>query len=286
MIKYSEIINFSELSDIWNQELGFIFPITNKLLDQNIIDYPNKFVLGAFASDQLVGFVVAKRNITDIPSYENLGWISIIFVSKAYRNQGIGSKLLSEAEHYLHDVDTINVGKDINNFFPGVPIDFNGLTDKFFQNRGYIDMGITHDLINTKPKQMMIRNKEFKYMICTLDQKDAFQTFMRNNFPGGWDYQLNHYFSIGGDGSEYVICLDKDKVIGFARFNDKKFKLIHYNITWYDRFNNLGGIGPLGVDRNYRGKDIGYDVVAYGINTLIERGISEIIIDPNETLTY
>jgi len=32
-------------------------------------------------------------------------------------------------------------------------------------------------------------------------------------------------------------------------------------VTWSNRFDNLAGIGPLGVSKSNRGKDLGYDIV-------------------------
>ena len=55
--------------------------------------------------------------------------------------------------------------------------------------------------------------------------------------------------------------------------------LTSYSLTWRKRFVALGGIGPLGVDASYRNKHIGYDIVAYAHNVLIDNNVSDIIID-------
>ena len=55
--------------------------------------------------------------------------------------------------------------------------------------------------------------------------------------------------------------------------------LSSYSLTWRKRFMALGGIGPLGVDTSYRNKNIGYDIVAYAHNVLIDNNVSNIIID-------
>ena len=279
MIKYKEVVELEDIRILWNQEFGFIYPITKAVFKQNIIDYQNLKAFGAYDESQLVGFIICKDNITNIESYKNLGWISLFMVAKPYRRQGIGSVLLHSAETYFKDKSEILIGRDVFNFFPGVPIDFNNLSDSWLIRRGYIDGGYTHDVVNTHLKKMELRNNKFRYQICTLKEKDALLGFMKNNFPGRWYYEASDYFANGGNGNEYAICLDNDKVIAFARTNDRSFKHIHYNTTWYDRFNNLGGIGPLGVDKTYRGQDLGFDIVAYANNALLSRGITEIIID-------
>lgn len=286
MIKYKSINDYQAISELWNRELGFIYPIASDVLTQNITNYPSKYVLGAYDNEMLIGFVVGKKNITNIASYQNLGWISIIYVARKYRNQGIGSHLLTAVEEYLQGVEVIHLGKDVNNFFPGIPVDFNGLADRFFINRGYEVYGTTHDLINTNLKTLPIKNKNIIYKQCTLAEQPQLLSFMKRNFPGRWTYEVEQYFINGGDGNEYIIGMDGNNVIGFARANDRTSKQSHYNITWYQRFKNLGGIGPLGVDSLYRGKDIGYDIVAMAVNTLINRGISEIIIDWTSLLSF
>ena len=183
MITYSLVNNIEDIRTLWNSELGFIYPIAGDVFNQNVILYPQKYVLGAFDKDKLVGFIVGKKNITDIVSYADMGWISLIFVSKKYRKQGIGSHLLEEVEKYL-DVKTINVGKDINNFFPGVPCDFDWVTDTFFIKRGYTDGGYTHDVININPQKIQLRNKQYQFKVCTLNEKEALLAHMRDNFPG------------------------------------------------------------------------------------------------------
>lgn len=280
MITFKIVDNLYDCRDLWNQEMGFIYPISKIVYEQNVINYEQKMVFGAYDDFQLIGFVVAKKfEDTYLESYNNLGFISIIYVSKKYRKNGVGTKLLNSAEEYLAAKTTINIGKDLYNFFPGVPCDFDNLTDQWLEKRGYVGTRYTHDIINSNPKKLEIRYDNYKYQPCTLNEKDALLEFLKNNFQGRWFYEADTYFKKGGTGKEYSICLDKDKVIAFARTNDRDFKEISYNTTWHEKFKNLGGVGPLGVDKNYRGQKLGYNIVAFSINTLIDKNITDIIID-------
>lgn len=280
MITYKKVVNLNECLDLWNREMGFIYPISERVYKQNVVDYLEKEVHGAYIDNELVGFIVAKKFTSEsLISYSNLGFISLLYVSKKFRKRGIGQELLNKAEEYLSDKEIINVGKDIYNFFPGVPADFDNLTDLWFEKRGYELNRYTHDLINRNPEYFKLKEDQYTYKVCTLDEKDSLLEFMNINFPGRWYFETLDYFNNGGTGNEYVICLENNKVIAFARVNDRSFRLIGYNTIWYERFENLGGVGPLGVDKNFRGKNLGYNIVAYGINTLKDRGIKEIMID-------
>src|SRR5690554_6340871 len=139
MIAYRNIVNLEEARLLWNKEMGNIYPITSLVYNQNVINYQEKFVYGAYLDNNLLGFIIAKKyEKDDLDSYNNLGFISLIYVSKKQRKQGIGTRLLQEAHEYLKDKKTINVGKDINNFFPGIPCDFDNLTDIWFEKRCYV----------------------------------------------------------------------------------------------------------------------------------------------------
>ena len=85
MITYAIINDYEAIRALWNKEIGFIYPIAEDVLQQNIINYPQKLVLGAYLNNELIGFVVGKKNIIDLESYQNLGWISIIYVAKKHK---------------------------------------------------------------------------------------------------------------------------------------------------------------------------------------------------------
>jgi GNAT superfamily N-acetyltransferase len=287
MYKIKEVDNLLDVLKLWNDEMGFIYPIADNIFKQNVIDYTSKKVYGAYIDDCLKGFIIGKTfETTIIPSYNNCGWISLFYVAKHARKQGIASKLFELVENDFKDKTDIHIGRDINNFFPGVPCDFDNLTDSWLAKRGYDNGKYTHDLINCNCKEYILKNNEYQYKVCSKDEIDSLLQFTKKQFDGRWFFEVSNYFENGGDGNEYVVALDNRKVVAFARINDKQFKQYPYNITWYKRFSNLGGIGPLGVDASYRGRNLGYDIVAFAINTLKNRGIKEMIIDWTGLLTF
>lgn len=280
MIKYQSIIDYIDCINLWNREVGFIYPITPEVFKQNVLNYQSKIAYGAYNDNELVGFIIGKTFESPIlSSYNNKAWISLFYVSHKYRRQGIGSKLLTMLEDNFNDKEEIFVGKDINNFFPGVPTDFINLTDNFLLKRGYEGNKYTHDLINYNPQYYPTRNQDCEYVVGTIEIKDQLLKFLEKNFPGRWYYDAYDYFRNGGNGTSYALIKKNNAIIAFARINDRHEKIYPYNVTWYKRFKNLGGIGPLGVDIDERGKGFGYDIVAHAINILKNRNIVEMIID-------
>ena len=48
----------------------------------------------------------------------------------------------------------------------------------------------------------------------------------------------------------------------------------------------MGGIGPLGIDRAIRGKHFGIDLVKAAANELIGRGVTDIVIDWTQLIAF
>ncbi len=279
MTNYQNIVNLSDIEALWNNEMGFIYPIAADVFKRGVYLYQEKFVYGTYDEDKLVGFIIAKKKHDEIlPSYAKKGWLSLFYVAKKYRQQGIGSKLLLAAEDYLRDKDEILLGQDVGNFFPGLPSDFNNLTDLWLNKRGYLSGRTTHDLINYKPKLQQIQNTNYLFRVATKEDKEALLSLFAT-FSERWFHEGYTYFQNDGNGDEYVVCCHNNKIIAFSRINDSLRPCGGYNMTWYERFEKLGGIGPLGVLSSYRKQGLGKDIVAFAINELIKRGKKVLIID-------
>ena len=104
---------------------------------------------------------------------------------------------------------------------------------------------------------------------------------MINNNWGRWALEAKEYFEkkTENDKNAYIVGMVDGKIISFAKVNDYKMYLSSYNLMWKERFENLGGFGPLGVDRNYRKKGIGFDMISVSLNDLVNKGCKTIILD-------
>lgn len=280
MYVISVMKEYEAIRTLWNEEMGFIFPISEHMFQQNALEYEPKRAYGAYEEDTLVGFILGKSYDGDIMTQlKDVAWISLFYVSKKHRRRGIGSSLLHTLEKYYIGKKEIFVGRDVNNFFPGVPCDFDNLTDDWFLKRGYTAGKYTHDLINLNCIKTPLKSQGFDFREARISDSEALQKWILEQFSERWHFDCYDYFAHGGTGKEYVLAFDQDQIVAFAKINDQSFPRFGYHLTWHTRFNALAGIGPLGVDRSYRGKDLGYDIVAFAINTLIERGKKEIMID-------
>jgi GNAT superfamily N-acetyltransferase len=286
LINLKDFERKEDIYQIWNDEYGNIYPISAELFNRNIENMYPKASYVAIKDEKIVGFVIGKvwHDSYVIKNYNGIGWISLIYVTPKYRKQGIGSALLDKATIALKDfgVHTINLGKDYNNFFPGLPIDLTKYRT-WFEKRGFEFTYQTHDLITRNNKnKFKIVNNNYKFTSALGFDKDLVIKFIETYWPGRWTKEAVDYYNNGGNGNEYLLCLnDKNEICGFAKvcFPNTLEKHMSYSLTWRTRFEALGGIGPLGIAPDLRGQHLGYDIVVSSLNNLINFGISDIIID-------
>lgn len=304
-----QIINFktygiqkaSALYQLWNDEYGFIFPISSELFLRNTLSTPgflDEASYVAIDNHEAVGFITTKIYQHHIPvaTYDGIGWINLIFVKKEYRNKGIGSTLLEMATKQLTDlgITKIYLGKDYQNFFPGLPKDLKSYVE-WFQKRGFDALYETNDLINhhllnTNLSFLPYHNqKEYDLHLLKKEEVSLLRQFFQENFPGRWLVEYEDYLTNGGTGLEFIVCTDTNKkIVGFCRIGTFKTPINQsaYSLTWRNRFNQLGGIGPLGVNKDHRHNNIAYNLIVYALNELKQRGCDEAIIDWTNLLDF
>ena len=295
VVKLKEFKNIEKLYEMWNEEYGFIFPITKELFNKNVIEYGGNIYDESFVAivDNVpVGFIIGKtwhRELV-VGNYDKAGWISLIYVKPKFRNMGIGSLLLNKVEEIFVDkeLETIYLGKDYYNFFPGLPVDLKYFRS-WFDKRGYVGAYDTNDLIKKVNEKTVFETlvpfkdgKKYIIRRACIDDYNGLEKLMKKNWPGRWYLELVDYFEHGGTGHEYMICLDENGVVcGFCKVCDYDTPLIlaGYSLNFHGRFERIGGIGPLGVDVDYRRRNIANNILKQIVNELIERKTTDVIID-------
>lgn len=283
------IHRLNEVVNLWNQELYWDFPMRKKLFKQNSFDDENvcfeSSKIAVNDKDEVIGFIVAKRWQEAINVHINQeGWIQVLLVDRNYRNRGIGTRLLAHAEQVLKKkgIKRILLGKDPWHYFPGVPKQYSDVCS-WFEGKGYRHFGTEYDMINEYKKTYHLsipQAQDARYSLLTKAEKQPFIQFLRRCFPGRWEYEAEKYFQKGGTGREFVILKKRGEIIGFSRINDINSPFIAQNVYWSPLFKDeLGGIGPLGIDYHERGNGYGLGIVKAAIAMLRNRGIKKIVID-------
>lgn len=282
--------NLSALVQLWNDELGEEFPMRTELFKQNSFNDENVCLdSSAIAVDEagdIVGFIIAKKyqETVDIPMDRSSGWIQALVVKEEALNQGVGSKLLAHAEDQLREkgAGKILLGRDPWHYFPGIPSEYED-AQAWFDEKGYKNIGTNHDLIRTYEAgedDQLPERPGIEFTLIDRSERDDLLAFLKRVFPGRWEYEAYHYFEKGGQGREFVVAKKEGKIIGFCRINDGQSPFIAQNVYWDPLFEDeLGGIGPLGIDQEERGQGYGLAIVEAGVAFLRKRGIERIVID-------
>lgn len=278
----------SDLVALWNQELAKDFPMREALFKQNSFDDVNASYDGSFialdAKENVIGFVVTKhwQEEMDVEMPLKKGWIQALLVDHNHRGQGLGAKLLGQAEEYLlkNGIEEVQLGGDPFHYFPGVPDQYQEV-QSWAAQKGYVKHMDAYDLVNRISKEYPFPdNDTVEFSLLHIEDKDAFIAFLNRCFPGRWEYEAMKYFEMNGNGREFVVAKKKGKIIGFCRLNDGQSPFIAQNVYWSPLFkHDLGGIGPLGIDENEQKQGYGLAIIEAAMNILIERNIRTIVID-------
>ncbi len=271
----------------WNADMPKDFHLRedlfiSQILKQEDIHRPASYV-AIDETDREVGWIIVKRwNRDGIDAYRGVAWISFLYVVPSHRKQGIGRKLVTLAidQLRLDGIHTVHVGKDMNNLFCGVPEIFG--TKGFFAAMDFVEHDFSVDMHKhvTSTDLIPLRQQlNYRIRLATRTDFPKIHAFFAKNFPGRWQQEFIEYDRLGHDGSAFVIVLHDDRVIAFCRINDSRSGYNMYNTNWTATFDHLIGVGPLGVDDDYRGYGLGFDVTAEAINDAVRRDASDIIID-------
>ncbi|MGN7387289.1 GNAT family N-acetyltransferase [Sporosarcina sp. SAFN-015] len=288
-------IRASDIVGLWNKEIGERFPMSAALWNQNTANEPNVMWEGSYAvciDGQLCGFIVVKRHVEKLDARmpATVGWIQCMLVGKPFQNEGLGSELLRHAEQALLEagVDEIRLGRDPWHYFPGIPLE-DEVTIGWFEKRGYAKGGVETDLIkNVRDSELYkLTNSDKHYRLLTKDDIPSLLRFLERVFPGRWHYEAIHYELIAGTGREFIGFFMDGELQGFCRINDQQSPVIAQNVYWSALCHGeMGGIGPLGIDRTIRGNHFGIDLVKAAANELIGRGVTDIVIDWTQLISF
>ncbi|MFE7062195.1 GNAT family N-acetyltransferase [Sutcliffiella sp. NPDC057660] len=233
-----------------------------------------------------VGFVIGKHWPHSHLNYHpgsDVGWISLLLVSKEFQGQGIGSKLLKKAEAALENLGTktIHLGRDVQHFFPGVPSGYEAVI-QWFEKRGYQTGDTPFDMIqsiynmpteSTAPSLEIRRGRH--------GEEECIVHFLSEVFPGRWEYEARSRFVQGVTAEDYIVMRHQEEIVGFCKMNRPTDKVIGSNVYWSKMFPDkiVGGIGPLGISREVRKSGLGLALVRTAMEELQKNGVNQIIID-------
>lgn len=301
------INEYNKIIELWNRNIGILFPMDEKLFLGNLEmdkSLDQEYIIGAFDEGKLAAFIIYKKHIADlgvIPAKKENGNINSIIVDFQYRNIGIGSKLLEICTKELKNqgVKSLEIGRDTFHFFPGLPTEYIKSVE-FFKNRGFKEEYKSYDLvcdirdINLDEIRMLrglkINNDDrFSFEELTEKYKNSLMEFLKKTFPGRWLADMKIFLGYHMKYKDIIITIDKkeNSVVGFSHIFDKNSKVLGPGVYWRGLLgDNYGGLGPIGIDTEYRKLGLGLTLLYRCIEIQKKRGVGKMCIDWTDLFNF
>lgn len=236
------------------------------------------FVVTEQKSDRVVGFVGTKTS--KLEEYKGVAWISMLIVDIGVREMGLGSLMMDRVVSSLKDLGIyiIYLGQDFHYFFSGIPEpDF--AKKNFFIKHGFnLSLESHYDLVarikdNNEIDEFIENNNFDEFSISTYKKEDFAQMmeFLEREFSGRWFLEFKKEIEENKNHSK-IILLSKDReIVGYC--------LIYSEKNIYGEKTGYGGLGPIGISRDIRGRGVGSYLLAKSLCELRKDGVSIANID-------
>lgn len=281
-----------DIIDLWNVCLPD-FKLTDRLLEQNTWQSPYMLPEGSALKEvdgKIVGVVISKvwHETYGVSLNKEHGWIQMLLVHPDYRQQKLATELYLYAEQALlkNGIKKIQLGGDLGHLLCGVPLEEReGVA--FAENFGFKQVVESVDFIKnvTEPLSLPEKNN-VQFVLLEKNEQQQFIEFMAYSFPGRWTFEAYDYFARGGTGRDYVVVKWEGKIVGFCRINDEHSAWKGPNYNWAEQFDRLGGIGPLGINADYRKYGLGRAVIEASEYYLQQRGKETFFIDWTDLIVF
>jgi len=285
-----------QVIELWNRCIGEHYPMTERLFRQNVLGDPfaqKEGNLVALEGDRVIGWVLA-RYLSDVPkeleSFKGRASIGAFCVDPDFRNRGIGTALYEAAENFLrsHAPSFITVVHYPYHLTPGVPAEAADLKS-FLERQGFSNWSMTYDLrrqlhdyqIPTEVERLLKeRNPQVEIRPAREGEQQAIVDFVKREFPGGWCYDTKRFFDKGGDPSDIVIVVERDEIIGFCHTFTPESIELRGSTHWFPLLQGRwGGLGPIGIAADHRGRGLGLALLCYSVWHNKQRGVTDMVID-------
>jgi GNAT superfamily N-acetyltransferase len=279
---------------LWNKALGEQFPMTLRLFRQNTEGAPSYRADDStvvVADGQVISYILTKRfreQDTLLQSEGATGWIEALVVDPAWQRQGVGRDLLAWAVYKLRSegAQKILLGGGVRHFLPGVPAG-PGSAQDYFARAGFVATSTVYDLRGslrgfTAPPSAStaVAAAGGSVTPCRPDDVLDLSAFLLAEFPGRWRFDTQCFLSQGGAPQDIMILRQGTRVTGFAHIYHRRSAYLGSPIAWHRLLGRAyGGLGPIGVAKEVRGKGLGLALLQLSLQRLAGLGVADAVID-------
>ena len=278
--------DLAALATIWNDapsatgRLGASYPLSLRALEQWWRSPDTDPGLAMAVRDdggRLLGAVLARAPDRSW-SEPSIGHVSLLAVAAPDRGRGIGRALWEAALARLAERGrtTVRLGTDPDHLLPGIPVDVDDATWRFFLRAGAEPGAVEHDVrVDLRYARLDPVGSDLRVVD---DDAAAALAFVERHFPGRWHDEARCY-------AEHGVALltlhdGAGRTLGFAAAFRTTDAFLGPSLTWADALPGpAGGLGPLGVDPEVRGRGLGLQLVRAGLAWHRDRGARDVVLN-------
>ncbi|WP_062051147.1 GNAT family N-acetyltransferase [Bacillus sp. JCM 19034] len=275
--------SIQEMVELWNKTMGELFPLSEALFARNVF-HPLYLDLSrsclVIEDNKLIGYLVAKSDPYQVLHHPQSLWLSCLVVHPNYQRKGHGTDMLKHA--LKNEKTNVLVGSDPHHFFPGIPSKLTA-AQAFFQKQGFTLDGKAYDLRCDISKHCYATPPMTEtYVVKRLLPKHQGELLqhMIENYSTRRYKETEWSLIYEKDITTLVGLFHNDILIGFAHVHSKGDSFWIPSVYWEKDDNpNIGGLGPVGIHKKYRGTGIGTFFMIETLRLLQKEGIKEMGID-------
>ena len=287
---------------LWAVAVGDAFPlrepVVRQCLEANPSAQPDDAIL-AWENDRLIGFGYAGlHRMTDpeTAGFRTRGQLQAIVVHPDRRRRGVGRQIAVALGDRIraNGVQTVEAGGGMFYLWAGVPEDLPGalafataigfdLGEPSWDLRGNV-AGLRIDAATNAT----LAASDATVRPATGDDRVALLTFLFTEFGGEWWHETRWFLDTGGDPAELLLLRDaNDRILGLARIHGPTTRPIGPPHFWAARRSpESGGLGPIGIAAELRGRGLGRALLTVALDRLRRRGLIDVVIDFTTLLGY
>ena len=273
--------HLSRAYTLWQQTLADTWPISEALFRQHIgkglLVQENHAIL-AEDGGEMIGFLLVQlaRTYTETLNAS----IDLIMVAPAHQRTGVGTFLLEMAIDHCHTLNVVDmrIGGGPSYFWPGIPTSLPA-AQAFFAKKNWTIAWTAADVAQdireyATPAWVYERAAPLalRFEVCGEADVHPLFAFVKREYPDWY----NHYSIVAnlGDYSDLLLAkLEDGTIIGALILGSAQSTPYRLHTRWLDLLGaEAGSLGAVLIGEAYRRHGVGLALVAWGVETLRERG--------------
>jgi GNAT superfamily N-acetyltransferase len=287
---------------LWGAAAGDIFPLREPVLRQCLEAKPGALAedaVLAWENERLIGFGYAglhRAPDEETAEFRTRGQLQAVIVHPDRRRRGVGRQIAAVLGDRIraHGVRTVEAGGGMFYLWPGIPEDLPGalgfataigfaLGEPTWDLRGNVA-----DLRVDEATRSALAASGLTIRPATATDRPQLLAFLFAEFGGEWWHETRWFLDQGGDPADLLLlCEANGRILGLARLHGPASQPIGPPHFWAARRPpGSGGLGPIGVAGEIRGRGFGRALLVVALDQLRVRGLADVVIDFTTLLGY